>query len=212
VNQYKTKGGKKMLDSSTHTKDQIFRKALRLFAINGYENVSVRTIADEVGIKAASIYNHYKSKEDILYACYDYYTERMYMSRLPKERYEHILREGSKSAVFNVINYKYPEDVAEDMVLGLLVIYSRIYTDPYARKIHVDEINASMEYLRQFFKTGVEIGRFDSFDYTSVSLIIFGSRMLSAQTLAILKDELREWRAYEPEIIQELMRLIPFRY
>lgn len=32
----------------------------------GYDNVSIRSIARDVGIKESSIYNHYKNKEDIL--------------------------------------------------------------------------------------------------------------------------------------------------
>lgn len=47
------------------TKETILYKALIMFSEKGYEGVSMRDIASEVGIKAASIYNHFKSKEDI---------------------------------------------------------------------------------------------------------------------------------------------------
>lgn len=47
------------------TKDIILYKALIMFSEKGYEGVSMRDIASEVGIKAASIYNHFKNKEDI---------------------------------------------------------------------------------------------------------------------------------------------------
>jgi AcrR family transcriptional regulator len=47
------------------TKDLIFYTALRLFSERGYDGVSMRDIAAAVGIKAASIYNHFASKEDI---------------------------------------------------------------------------------------------------------------------------------------------------
>ena len=32
----------------------------------GYDSVSIRTIASNVGIKESSIYNHYSSKKEIL--------------------------------------------------------------------------------------------------------------------------------------------------
>lgn len=48
-----------------NTKDNIMYEALTLFSERGYEGVSMRDIASKVGIKAASLYNHYKSKEDI---------------------------------------------------------------------------------------------------------------------------------------------------
>ena len=49
----------------TGTKDKILTEALKLFAQKGYESVSVGEIAEAVGIKAPSLYKHYKSKRDI---------------------------------------------------------------------------------------------------------------------------------------------------
>jgi len=42
--------------------------SLRLFAQSGYAAVSMRTIADAVGIQASAIYNHFPTKQAILYA------------------------------------------------------------------------------------------------------------------------------------------------
>ena len=47
------------------TKGRILAQAVRLFAVLGYEAVTVETIADAVGIKAPSLYKHFKSKRDI---------------------------------------------------------------------------------------------------------------------------------------------------
>jgi len=54
------------------TKDKILDAALSLFAENGYDGTSVEQIASIVGIKAPSLYKHYKGKEDILNALIDY--------------------------------------------------------------------------------------------------------------------------------------------
>ena len=53
------------------TKDRILEAALTLFAANGYDGTSVEEIAKSVGIKAPSLYKHYKGKEDILNALID---------------------------------------------------------------------------------------------------------------------------------------------
>ena len=45
--------------------------ALTLCAENGYDGTSVEQIATVVGIKAPSLYKHYKGKEDILNALID---------------------------------------------------------------------------------------------------------------------------------------------
>ena len=53
------------------TKERILDAALTLFAENGYNGTSVEQIAGIVGIKAPSLYKHYKGKEDILNALID---------------------------------------------------------------------------------------------------------------------------------------------
>ena len=47
------------------TKEKILTEAVKLFAEEGFEAVTVEKIADAVGIKAPSLYKHYRSKQDI---------------------------------------------------------------------------------------------------------------------------------------------------
>ena len=53
------------------TKEKILDEALTLFSEKGYANVFVGDIADRVGIKAPSLYKHYKSKKAIFEAIID---------------------------------------------------------------------------------------------------------------------------------------------
>ena len=55
------------------TKEKIFDVSLDLFSKKGYDSVSLREIADEVGIKKSSIYSHYSSKEAILMDIFEYF-------------------------------------------------------------------------------------------------------------------------------------------
>ena len=50
------------------TKQKILDNALELFSERGYDAVSVGEVARAVGIKAPSLYNHYKSKQAIFEA------------------------------------------------------------------------------------------------------------------------------------------------
>jgi TetR/AcrR family transcriptional regulator, cholesterol catabolism regulator len=47
-------------------KDVIISKAARLFREKGYSASSMRDLAEEVGVEAASLYNHISSKSEIL--------------------------------------------------------------------------------------------------------------------------------------------------
>ncbi len=53
--------------SAEHTTEaRILEVASRLFYERGYKATTTRDLAEAVGIKAASLYNHFKSKQDIL--------------------------------------------------------------------------------------------------------------------------------------------------
>ena len=54
-----------------NTKEKILDAALTLFSEKGYANVFVGDIADRVGIKAPSLYKHYKNKKAIFDAIID---------------------------------------------------------------------------------------------------------------------------------------------
>lgn len=56
-----------------NTKEKIFDVSLDLFSKKGYDSVSLREIADKVGIKKSSIYSHYPSKEAILMDIFEYF-------------------------------------------------------------------------------------------------------------------------------------------
>lgn len=48
------------------TKERIRRAALSLFAARGYAAVSMRDIADAVGVRPGGLYNHFPGKQDLL--------------------------------------------------------------------------------------------------------------------------------------------------
>ncbi len=49
-----------------NTKQEIIEAALDLFSVQGFEATSVSQIADAVGIRKASLYSHFESKQAIL--------------------------------------------------------------------------------------------------------------------------------------------------
>lgn len=52
--------------NGTHTKQLILDAALELYSEKGYSNTSIRELVKKVGIRESSLYNHFKSKEEIL--------------------------------------------------------------------------------------------------------------------------------------------------
>ena len=91
------------------TKERILDEALTLFSENGYDGTSVEQIAEKVGIKAPSLYKHFKGKEDILNAIIDnaeaHYEESFgsekQIGRLPESK-EQFLRAAMEKISFTL--------------------------------------------------------------------------------------------------------------
>ena len=69
-----------------NNKEKIFQISIELFSKYGFDGVSVRQIAGEVGIKESSIYNHYSSKQEILNAILEYYINEIVSDDIPLEQ------------------------------------------------------------------------------------------------------------------------------
>ena len=54
-----------MEEKELSTKERILVEAMKLFAVQGFEAVSVRAIAKEVGVRDSALYKHYESKQAI---------------------------------------------------------------------------------------------------------------------------------------------------
>ena len=92
------------LERVMSTKEKILDAALTLFAENGYDGTSVEQIATVVGIKAPSLYKHYKGKEDILNALID----------SAEARYEEMFGSEKNINAFRISSLRDTEDVCKD--------------------------------------------------------------------------------------------------
>ena len=62
-------------------KEEIILAALELASENGLQSVSMNQIAEKIRIKAPSLYNHFKSKDEIVRAMYSYLREQAQHNR-----------------------------------------------------------------------------------------------------------------------------------
>ena len=60
-----------------NTKEKIIRTSIELFLKEGFENVSLNHVAEKVGISKPAIYHHFKNKDSLIFAIYNYFSEQM---------------------------------------------------------------------------------------------------------------------------------------
>lgn len=98
-----------------NTKERILKSALKLFSEYGYESVSVEQIAAAVGIKAPSLYNHYKSKKAIFDAILEESAERY--NNFAKNLSVHIGDASKDFSVFDNVSEKFLSDTVKEIFL-----------------------------------------------------------------------------------------------
>lgn len=70
------------MEQLSETKKKIITVSLELFSKQGFKGTSIRQIANEVGIKGSSIYNHFKGKDEILECIFSMYRPQSLRSKL----------------------------------------------------------------------------------------------------------------------------------
>lgn len=94
-----------------NTKQEILETALDLFSVLGYEATSVSQIADAVGIRKASLYSHFGSKQEILDALVETVMEQY-------NRHSIFARADWDDHVFTRDKEDITPDAAVQMILG----------------------------------------------------------------------------------------------
>ena len=163
----------KQIMSDTRKKD-IIMATLELAANKGLGNVSMNMIADKVGIKKPSLYNHFASKEALV-----------------EEMYQFLREEAKKNANIGAIDYttifagKSALEILRMMVEGYFnmnqqehmmnfykVIYSERSLNPMAAKIVAEETDKMIIATKQLFYA-LEVHKLLHFRNADMSAVSF---------------------------------------
>ncbi len=141
-------------------KEEIIYATLELAAENGMKGVSMSQIADKVGIKAPSLYNHFRSKDEMIKAMYSFLRDQAQVgssggtpdySKLADKSTEEILL-GSVSEYMGIVTNKY-------MLQFFKVLYSERTTNPIAATIIIEETERMLQSTRNMFYALVVHGK-----------------------------------------------------
>lgn len=152
-------------------KEQVIRSAAKLFKEKGYAASSMRDLAQKLGIEAASLYSHIKSKEEILQTlCFDMAAE--FRESLEKVETQNV--SASEKLSLGIIGHV--NVMARDLTASAVFMNEhRHLSNPYLRDFLLLRIN----YINRFkaiIEEGVAKGEFKkSIDTKLAVMTLFSS-------------------------------------
>lgn len=122
-------------------KEEIILVTLELAATNGLSNVSMAKIAEKMGMRKPSLYNHFHSKEEIIAAMYQYLRDKSKEQlSLAEIDYGEFAKATSMEEALMQSVANYSSMTAEPKMLSFYkVIYSERAVNPAAAKIMAEE-------------------------------------------------------------------------
>ena len=152
-------------------KEQVIRKAAELFREKGYAASSMRDLAQKLGIEAASLYSHIKSKEEILQSlCFDMASEfRKSLDEVERQK-------GPASEKLRRGIVGHIQVMAKDLTASAVFMNEhRHLSQPYLREFLLLRIN----YINRFkdiIEQGINSGEFkETIDKKLAVMTLFSS-------------------------------------
>jgi AcrR family transcriptional regulator len=130
------------------TKEKIFDCALKLFSEKGFDGVSIRNIANAVGIKESSIYNHFDGKKSIIDEVCKRFVDTLSVSRPPLSEVEKWLDHMRPRDVFKALITSYGRQIDPKISQMARTVFAEHFHNEMAKRIFIEEIiqNSSLYY------------------------------------------------------------------
>lgn len=155
-------------------KKEIIMAALELAANKGLGNVSMNMIADKVGIKKPSLYNHFASKEELVEVMYQFLREEAKKTaNIGAIDYTTIFAGKSALEILRMmVGGYFNMNQQEHMMNFYKVIYSERSLNPMAAKIVAEETDKMIIATKQLFYA-MEIHKLLHFTNPDMSAVSF---------------------------------------
>jgi len=198
------------------TKERIFNEAINLIATKGFESVSMRDIAEEVGIKVSSIYNHFSSKAEILDTIYGYFKAHRLDNRSDANGIKTTIETGSPFDIVNILYntvFVFEEELEEKMNLIFKIILMRVFDDPKANHFFTHEwYKEDFNHLKTWLNYAVEIGRLETgFDIDNFSILLWNQMIMMSVWAFAYPDHESDKLIEKKRLFEIFARLLPLK-
>ena len=179
-------------------KKEIIMATLELAANKGLGNVSMNMIADKVGIKKPSLYNHFASKEELVEAMYQFLREEAKKNaNVGAIDYTVIFADKSALEILRMmVGGYFNMNQQEHMLNFYKVIYSERSLNPMAAKIVAEETDKMIIATKQLFYA-MEIHKLLHFTNPDMSAVSFAMTVHGLMDYEL--DQSNGKRSYETD-------------
>lgn len=136
-----------------NTKENIINTAIELFSEKGVSAVSIRDITKKVGINESSLYNHFKSKDELLDVIIDIFKKELGEASFLEDKIEEMLT-GTEPELFfqhHLLNLR--DRITPVMQKIWKIVYMEQFRDKRARDFVLKEIiNRPAAYYEKVFR------------------------------------------------------------
>ena len=138
-----------------NTKQKIIEESMKLFSVSGFDAVSIRTIAEAVGVGNSALYKHFKSKKEILDEIVSYSVE-YFLSMGQKQMGQIQSKEDLQTACLTMFDFQTQD---EWMVMFRRLLIMEQFKNPEMAAIYRKFfIELPVESQEQYFKLLMEQG------------------------------------------------------
>lgn len=200
-----------MIDKNISTKVKIINAALEIGASKGLSNTSLSDIANAVGIKKASLYNHFSSREEIIFSLYEYLREMAKNSRRNIPSMDKIILQAEPDVIIKTAVDNYMEMTTKSKLGQFFkVVESEKYYDDNAARIILEETKRMHKQTKELLEAMAKMGKLEINDMeTAVS--IFANAIHEMMTVYILykrcEENPEEWREKMDHFIKGFVNL-----
>jgi AcrR family transcriptional regulator len=126
-----------------------------LFASKGYEETSLRELAEMVGIKVSSLYNHFPSKQELLICIINMYSEFIsdeHFHQHNSPTFQKFLHAVTVDNLLDCMSFKFPAYQSEKYLKIYYIIMHEKYRNEVVKKYVIDNFFIRNEqYVREIF-------------------------------------------------------------
>jgi len=176
------------------TKEKIVSAAINLFSDKGYSKISVRDIATAVGIKPASLYSHFASKEEILHSLYDYFFENQIKERPSVSDLLKLVETLPPLDVLQKADFRYSKEIQENMDRIAIIGFMEWKTDKRSEEfVKKGLLDLTDDLMRPLLERMVELKKIEPLDIESfiylISNLTFSAALRHCSPYPLLADK-----------------------